>query len=109
MALVSSDEPLALHTLSDTRDVAGAELGTLLSGEHGFAQDFIDNVIPHVGLLHVHRAFKTCRALRDAVRAYMAVCSRRQLARSSHAYHERGECTLGHTARSSASECSCRK
>ena len=70
--LVSSDA-LPLHnSLSDARDVVGAELGTLLSGEHGFAQDFIDNVIPHVGLLHVHRAFKTCRALRDAVRAYMA-------------------------------------
>ena len=47
-------------------------LGTLLSGKHGFAQDFIDQVIPHVGLLHVHSAFKTCRALRDAVRVFMA-------------------------------------
>ena len=47
-------------------------LGTLLSGEHGFAQDFVDAVIPHVGLLHAHSAFKTCRALRDAVRAFMA-------------------------------------
>ena len=62
-ALVSSDEPLR-NSLS--------ELGTLLSGEHGFATDFVDAVIPHVGLLHVHSAFKTCRALRDAVRVFMA-------------------------------------
>ena len=37
--VTSSDEPLR-NSLS--------ELGTLLSGEHGFAQDFVDAVIPHV-------------------------------------------------------------
>ena len=72
MAVVSSDA-LPLHnSLSDTREVVSANLGTLLSGEHGFAQDFVDAVIPHVGLLHAHSAFKTCRALRDAVRVFMA-------------------------------------